>query len=49
MANAVWKLKRRESQSYPTFRKSLRNSPFTMGKLGPFLEKRYFLGKNSAH
>ena len=49
MANAVWKLKRGESQSYPTFRKSLRNSPFTMSKLGPFLEKRYFLGKNNAH
>ena len=49
MANAVWELKRRESQSYPAVKKSLRYSQFSMDKLGLFLEKIYFLGKNNGH
>ena len=49
MANAVWELKRRESQSYPAVKKSLRYSRFSMDKLGLFLEKIHFLGKNNGH
>ena len=49
MANVVGKLRRGESQFYPAVRKSLRNSPFAMGKLVLFIEKRDFLCKNNAH
>ena len=49
MANVVWNLRRGESQSYPAVRKSLRYTPFAMGKLVLFIEKRDFLCKNNAH